>query len=228
MKAELLARRPTVHVELEVRFGRIDGGGFVPGLTPDDHASCIEYMEAYEGWSEDVAWNRTTDYFFNNRGRSVRQTVAVDPDDYSYCNHPVISKQTCVTFVFEVDEHHRAIKLSLASEAAVDDPPKIARPTWVRKKYRRSFRAGDTRFDFTIVQSGRNKTEFGPHTYEAEIEHDGADGAAKLVHNVWQMYAAQGVDLDSRGPCVLVSRDYRTTAPITAPTTAATEPNSSG
>lgn len=178
--------------ELELRFGKLHNGKFIPGITRSVMDDFINMMQTNRSIRH-TEWDEFCDFFFpmvyENKNIVARTRVSYDT------NYLCTEKTHCIKnklhhIVFSVGVSNVAFKLELSQEVLIDQwnmPQIISSTTLVRMQQRRCFlhggKEGDEnwKYDFSMTWSGETKTaaevlqKTEEPVFEFEIELNGKD-----------------------------------------------------
>lgn len=156
--------------EIELRFGKIVDGKFVPGidrLTTDRYINLLQTNKKIYN----TDWDEIVDYFYTikqKRNKALARTrVSYNTSDLVTEKVHCIKNKLYDIILSVSDKNDIAVKLSLSHEEPIDlsELPQITNTEYVRIQQRRSFLHGGNpndqnwRFDFSMTWSGKTKTE---------------------------------------------------------------------
>ena len=156
--------------ELELRFGKIEDGKFVPGidrLTTDRYINLLQTNKKIYN----TDWDEIVDYFYTikqKRNKALARTrVSYNTNDLVTEKVHCIKNKLYDIILSVSNQNNVAVKLSLSQEDPIDSSelPQITNTEYVRIQQRRSFLHGGNpndqnwKFDFSMTWSGKTKTE---------------------------------------------------------------------
>lgn len=165
--AEVVQRlRTSPNCELEARFGIITDK-FRPGVDRTVMDELIEIMEHSSYIAGDDEWKEEKDVYFESNGKHFRTRVRYDSSSMVVLTETTEKKKMCNPVDFKhvsnqiSNIREQSIRVSLKTENVVLNPPNSVNPYLVRIKQTRRFLTENKcwAFDFSMVWSGRNKSE---------------------------------------------------------------------
>lgn len=154
-------------LELEARLGQMDDSNrFHPGVTRAHMDQLIRGLDMllHEDVAQehigtrDSAWEEEENYYYTHGKRALRTRVVFDAKNVRIVPH-TIEKTTLQSIVLKT--HVMDVRVSLAREQPVLNPPHVTATRHVRIKQRRSFQFRKSPFtlDCGMVWSGVTKTD---------------------------------------------------------------------
>lgn len=152
-------------LELEARLGRVVQGRFCPGVTRshmDKLVKSLVTLCASDPTSLTAVhdtWREEENYYFEHAG--VRMRTRVDfVDDKSFGIHSQTIQKTVIDSLL-LKTHTVDVRIALARETKVRDPPPIVDTTHVRVKQVRRFRVerSPVWIDCTMQWNGTTRTD---------------------------------------------------------------------
>ena len=162
--------RKIKNCEIELRFGKIVDGKFVPGidrLTTDRYINLLQTNKKIYN----TDWDEIVDYFYTikqKRNKALARTrVSYNTSDLVTEKSHCIKNKLHDIILSVSNKNDIALKLSLSQEEPIDlsELPQITNTEYVRIQQRRSFLHGGNpndqnwKFDFSMTWSGKTKTE---------------------------------------------------------------------
>ena len=145
--------------ELEARLGRVQDHRFCTGVTRQSMDAIIEMMQESSFVVGDDEWVEYQDFLYTIDNTPHRTRVSYSADDMQATPATIVKRPVHKVDILTGGEFD--IRVAVKREITVPDPETCVATDRVRIKQHRRFktRCGTWCFDFSLVWSGRTKTE---------------------------------------------------------------------
>lgn len=147
------------HVEVEMRFGRVEPGRFHPGVTKAQFGAVMDGLQSYQHWDE-RSTERSVVSHFDRRDASLRMVCGADG------KRIYVSKRKAHTSDFRIASAPFDARIAVSLELPVADTPPATSCTRRVVRDRSSFSLSNWRYDLTRVTHEKGQ----PDEYHIEIE----------------------------------------------------------
>lgn len=202
LKIEELVKKfkENAYVEFEARFGTIENGKFVNGISRylvDKYLNMIQSIQSIEKYD----WQEHHDFYYKSENENLRSRVTYNTDTLEI-NKSTVKKKKIAQEIFRIGklEDNLAIKFSISEEIPYNHMvPIVTNTEHVRIQQRRKFIYNKNwTYDFSMIWFGVTKTEAELQQkneeakYEFEIElnrsylvnHDTSYTALSFIYKV--------------------------------------------